>query len=93
MNAAGKAYALALLTLLCMPQPLWAAGGLSVDAAFDLTDDGIVDAADWAKMDKAARRAYAYASVQNLGGDPYTMLKGRQTRGERFLKGLNSVYK
>jgi hypothetical protein len=94
MRIAGRACALAFLSLLLAPQPsLLAAGGLSVDARFDLTEDGIVDAADWAKMDKDARKAYAYASLQDLGGDPYAMLKGEQTRGERFLKGLNSVYK
>ena len=33
-----------------------AAGGLSVDARFDLTNDGIVDASDWQRMTEDADR-------------------------------------
>jgi len=69
-----------------------AAGGLSVDAKFDLTGDGIVDASDWAKMSEDAKRTYANESVQALGQDPHAILEGRQTRGERYLQGLRSVY-
>jgi hypothetical protein len=72
--------------------PLWAAGGLSVDAKFDLTGDGIVDAADWAKMSEEAKKAYAYSSVQMLGEDPDAIIEGGQTRGGRYLQGLRSVY-
>ncbi|NWF38482.1 hypothetical protein F3F96_04980 [Mariprofundus sp. NF] len=70
----------------------WAAGGLTVDARFDLTDDGIVDASDWQRMTEDTKRAYAYESVKALGEDPYAVLEGQQTRGDRFLKGLRSVY-
>jgi len=69
-----------------------AAGGLNVDASFDLTDDGIVDASDWQRMTEDTKRAYANASVKALGEDPYAVLEGQQTRGDRFLKGLRSVY-
>jgi len=69
-----------------------AAGGLSVDARFDLTNDGIVDASDWQRMTEDAKRAYANESVSALGEDPYAILEGNQTRGDRFLKGLRSVY-
>ena len=69
-----------------------AAGGLNVDASFDLTDDGIVDASDWQRMTEDTKRAYANASVKSLGEDPYAVLEGQQTRGDRFLKGLRSVY-
>jgi hypothetical protein len=72
--------------------PLWAAGGLSVDAKFDLTGDGIVDAADWVKMNKETKKAYAYSSVRALGEDPDAIIEGEQTRGERYLQGLQSVY-
>jgi len=69
-----------------------AAGGLSVDAKFDLTGDGIVDASDWAKMSEDAKKTYADESVQALGLDPHAILQGRQTRGARYLLGLRSVY-
>lgn len=69
-----------------------AAGGLSVDAKFDLTGDGIVDASDWAKMSEDAKKTYADESIQALGQDPYAILEGRQTRGARYLMGLRSVY-
>jgi len=70
----------------------WAAGGLSVDARFDLTDDGIVDASDWQRMTEDTKHAYANESVKALGEDPYAILEGQQTRGDRFLTGLRSVY-
>ena len=69
-----------------------AAGGLSVDAKFDLTGDGIVDASDWAKMSDDAKQTYANESVQALGQDPQAVLEGHQTRGARYLDGLRSVY-
>jgi len=69
-----------------------AAGGLSVDAKFDLTGDGIVDASDWAKMSEDAKKTYANESVQALGQDPHAILEGRQTRGARYLLGLRAVY-
>ncbi len=69
-----------------------AAGGLSVDAKFDLTGDGIVDASDWARMSDDAKQTYANESVQALGQDPHALLEGRQTRGARYLLGLKSVY-
>jgi len=69
-----------------------AAGGLSVDAKFDLTGDGIVDASDWARMSDDAKQTYANESVQALGQDPHAILEGRQTRGARYLQGLKSVY-
>ncbi len=69
-----------------------AAGGLSVDARFDLTGDGIVDASDWVKMTEDAKQAYANASIQDLGEDPSALLEGQQSRGDRFLQGLRAVY-
>ena len=80
-----------LAPLFCVSS-LWAAGGLSVDAKYDLTGDGIVDAADWAKMSEEAKKAYAYESVQALGEDPDAALAGEHTRGGRYLQGLRSVY-
>lgn len=70
----------------------YAAGGLSVDARFDLTGDGIVDASDWAKMSDDAKKTYAIESVRALGQDPDALLEGRQTRSARYLRGLRSVY-
>ena len=69
-----------------------AADGLSVDAKFDLTGDGIVDASDWVKMTEDAKRAYANESVRALGQDPDAIFDGRKTRGSRYLQGLRSVY-
>jgi len=69
-----------------------AAGGLSVDAKFDLTGDGIVDASDWIKMTEDAKQGYANASIQALGEDPNALLEGQQSRGERYLLGLRAVY-
>jgi len=69
-----------------------AAGGLSVDAKFDLTGDGIVDASDWIKMTEDAKQGYANASIQALGEDPNALLEDQQSRGERYLLGLRAVY-
>jgi len=85
-------WAAAILASALSAPATWAAGGLSVDAKFDLTGDGIVDASDWAKMSEDAKRTYANESVQALGQDPHAILEGRQTRGERYLQGLRSVY-
>ncbi|MDX8402026.1 MAG: hypothetical protein R8K47_05280 [Mariprofundaceae bacterium] len=71
---------------------LSAAGGQNVDARFDKTGDGIVDAADWREMSEAERRAYAWAALAALGEDPYTRIEGETTRGDRFLAGLRAVY-
>ncbi|RLL49494.1 hypothetical protein D8Y20_12895 [Mariprofundus sp. EBB-1] len=69
-----------------------AAGGLSVDARFDLTGDGIVDASDWVKMTEDAKQGYAHASIKALGEDPDALLDARQSRADRFLIGLRAVY-
>ena len=71
---------------------LWAAGGLAIDAEFDLTGDAIVDAADWAKMGEEAKKAYANASVRALGENPDVIIEGEQTKGGLYLQGLRSVY-
>ena len=81
-----------LILLLLAPARAGADGGLSVDASFDRTGDGIVDASDWAKMSEEEKRAYADASVKALGEDPDTLLVGGQTRGARYLQGLRAVY-
>jgi len=81
-----------LVIALITAAPCWAASGLAVDVRFDNTGDGIVDAEDWAAMSEQRKQAYAYASVQALGEDPYTLLEGQSTRGDRYLKGLRSVY-
>lgn len=80
-----------LMSALCATSAR-AAGGLSVDAKFDLTGDGIVDASDWARMTEDARRAYADASVKALGEDPDARIEGETTRGQRYLQGLRKVY-
>ena len=86
-----KRFAL-LILLLLTPALAGADGGLSVDASFDRTGDGIVDASDWAKMSEQEKQAYANASVKALGEDPETLLVGGQSRGARYLQGLRAVY-
>ena len=76
----------------CYIPALHAAGGLSVDAQFDLTKDGLVDASDWHRMNEDARKAYANESVRSLGEDPDVRLEGETTRGQRYLQGLRAVY-
>jgi hypothetical protein len=83
---------LLLALMLSLAAPCWAAGGLSVDARFDITGDGIIDAEDWAQMTEESKAAYAYASVSGLGEDPYALVEGQFTRGDRYLQGLRSVY-
>jgi hypothetical protein len=66
----------------------------SPDARFDKTGDGLVDAADWARMTEAERRAYARASLQALGENPDAPVgKGKQTRLDLYLEGLRAVYR
>ncbi len=87
-----RLFPVTILVSIFFTSPLWAAGGLSIDAEFDLTGDGIVDAADWAKMGEKDKKAYANASVRALGENPDAILEGEQTRGGRYLQGLRSVY-
>lgn len=87
-----KALLLAVALIFLPGQQAWAAGGLGVDARFDLTNDGIVDASDWKRMTEDARRAYANESVRAMGEDPDAIIEGKQSRGERYLEGLRSVY-
>jgi len=84
--------AVALILFLSFTPVVWAAGGLSVDARFDLTGDGIVDASDWAKMTDDAKQGYAHASIKALGEDPDALLDIRQSRADRYLLGLRAVY-
>jgi len=65
----------------------------NVDAAFDKTGDKLVTQADWRKMSDAEHLAYAKASLEALGLDPYSQVSERQTRMQQYLKGLNAVYK
>jgi len=85
-------FPIALLAAFFFASPLWAAGGLSVDAKFDLTGDGIIDASDWGRMTEEARKAYAYESVQSLGEDPHAILEQDRSRGDIYLQGLRAVY-
>lgn len=66
--------------------------GLAVDAQFDKTGDGIVDASDWKLMKQDDRAAYARASVAALGENPEIQLPGGKTRAEIYLDGLSAVY-
>lgn len=77
-----------------LPLLAWADESIqSVDAAFDKTGDKLVTQADWRKMSDAEHLAYAKASLEALGLDPYSQVSERQTRMQQYLKGLNAVYK
>jgi hypothetical protein len=69
-----------------------AAGPGSPDARFDKTGDGLVDAADWAKMSEKEKEDYARASLKALGEDPDAQVGNGQTRLQRYLAGLRAVY-
>ena len=64
----------------------------SVDARFDKTGDGLVDASDWRQMSEEEKRGYARASITALGEDPDVQLEQGKTRADRYLDGLRSVY-
>ena len=82
-----------MLAAACLP-PLaaFAADGVAVDARFDKTGDGIVDAADWPAIKPDERLAYARASVEALGENPDVQLPGGKSRAEIYLEGLKEVY-
>ena len=85
-------FSITILIPITFSSALWAAGGLSVDAKYDLTGDGIVDASDWGRLTEEAKKAYAYESVQALGEDPHAMLEKNWNRGDRYLQALRTVY-
>lgn len=75
-----------------LPLATFAGDGVAVDARFDKTGDGIVDAADWPGMKSDEQLAYARASVEALGEDPDVQLPGGKSRAELYLEGLKEVY-
>ncbi len=77
-----------------LPLFAWAEESLmTVDAQFDKTGDKIVDASDWKKMSDIEHLAYAKASLEALGMDPYTQVSSQKNRMQQYLDGLDSVYK
>lgn len=80
------------MALMLAPSLAGADAGLSVDARYDLTGDGIVDASDWKKMDEQTKAAYARDVVVNLGENPDVIVDGELSRAQRYLQGLKSVY-
>ncbi len=75
-----------------LPLAAFADDGVAVDARFDKTGDGIVDAADWSEMKLEEQLAYARASVEALGENPDVQLPGGKSRAEIYLDGLREVY-
>jgi len=69
-----------------------AANSLEVDARFDKTGDGIVDAADWSIMSTKEKVRYSRASIEALGEDPDVLLPDGVSRQGHYLQGLNQVY-
>ncbi len=82
---------LTVMALLLFAVPLYAKSP-SVDARFDKTGNGLVDAGDWKLMSNKEKRAYARASLRELGLDPKAGVGGGKTRVDSYLKGLRSVY-
>jgi hypothetical protein len=83
---------LMLAVAIMLPLAVFAEDAKSVDARFDKTGDGIVDAADWSNMTGDERAAYARASVEALGENPDLQLPGGRSRAEIYLDGLKAVY-
>ena len=83
---------LLLAVALFVPLAAVADDVVAVDARFDKTGDGIVDAADWSGMEQGERLAYARASVEALGENPDVQLPGGKSRAEIYLDGLREVY-
>jgi len=90
--ALNRLLVIAIPLLFCAPVISQGAGGLSVDQKYDLTGDGIIDAADWQRMNEDAKRAYATESIRLLGEEPDAVVDSGQTRAERYLQGLRAVY-
>lgn len=82
---------LSLLLILLLSAPAWGEPD-NVDARFDKTGDGLVDASDWHGMSADERMAYARESLLSLGEDPDVLIEGEETRASRYLKGLEAVY-
>jgi len=83
---------LSVLVILLVTGMAWSQDEVSVDASFDKTGDGMVDATDWKEMTEAEKTAYATASIRELGEDPDAKLDDGSTRAQQFLRGLKSVY-
>ena len=81
-----------LVAALLLAAPALADDAPSVDARFDKTGDGLVDASDWRQMSEEEKREYARASITALGEDPDVQLEQGKTRADRYLDGLRSVY-
>lgn len=77
-----------------LPPFSFAAGDapVPVDARFDKTGDGLVDASDWSRMTADEQQLYARESLKALGEDPDILLLQGKSRAQRYLEGLRSVY-
>ena len=82
-----------LAILLMLPGvPVQAGAPESADAQYDKTGDGIVDAADWQKMNADEKGGYARASLRALGQDPDAVLEDGKTLADQYLDSLESIY-
>jgi len=91
MGFSYRLHGLALVVALLCATPVSANAG-SVDAQFDKTGDGYVDAADWQEMSADEKAGYARASVTALGQSPDAKLEDGRTVAGQYLDGLNAVY-
>ncbi len=65
---------------------------VTVDAVFDKTGDGIVDASDWREMSEKEKLAYANESLKAMGEVPESVMPDGKSKGERYLQALKEVY-
>ncbi|MDX8389547.1 MAG: hypothetical protein R8M38_03560 [Mariprofundaceae bacterium] len=81
-----------IVLLALFPLLAWGEGVQAVDAKFDVTGDGHVDAEDWKEMASEFRISYARECMAALGEDPDVVVGGGVNRGERYFHGLEAVY-
>jgi len=63
-----------------------------VTVQFDKNGDGIIDRIDWRRMKDAEKSTYARMSLEEMGENPDTIVKGKMTREILLLQGLEAVY-
>ncbi len=66
---------------------------LDVEKRYDITGDGIVDAADWAKMNKEQRQQYVRAAVIAAGSNPDARITQGETRAQHYFRVLEHLYR
>ena len=87
-----------VLLLVCLPSLTAIAANpcdniLDVEKHHDITGDGIVDAADWAKMSNEQRQQYVRAAVTAAGSNPDALAAQGETRAQHYFRVLEHLYR